>query len=95
VFVWYYFASHLLKEIVTPMPSGVLTTLIWTAHYGGIGLSALVGWRMQKRFQDRTKFLVFWMILGTLVSLLSVFVDKTNGIVVLLLALFLGISLCI
>ncbi len=92
--VWYYFASNILKQTVGEMQiTYLVTVLIWTAHYGGIGLSAIFGYLLQKKFRNRKTFLTFWMLLGILSSITSILVDKTNPTEVFLISLFLGVSL--
>jgi MFS family permease len=93
-FIWYYFASHFLKETVGALNIDYWTTaLIWSAHYGGIIASAVIGYLLTRKFKDRTKFLTFWLALGVIASLTSMAVNITSASCVLFISLFLGISL--
>jgi MFS family permease len=93
-FVWYYFISELLKDIVGTLVIDQLTTIaIWSAHYGGIVFSALAGFLIAKKIKNRTGFLIVWMILGTISSIASIVVDLTYIPNIIAIALFWGISL--
>jgi MFS family permease len=93
-FVWYYFISELLKDIVeTSVSVQGVATAIWSAHYGGIILSAIAGYWLTKKIKNRTDFLIVWMIVGSLTSLLSMFVDLTSAPTILSLALLWGVTL--
>jgi MFS family permease len=93
-FVWYYFAIDLLKSIVGSMQIGQSTiVLIWVLHFGGIGVSALVGASIVKRNKDRSSFMLFWLVFGTIVSFIPFFLNLKEISSVLLLSPLLGVSL--
>jgi MFS family permease len=95
VFVWYFLVINILKDVVGPIQAIDYSSsiLIWSSHFGGIIVSAIVGATMLNRLRDKSRFLVLWVALGVVSSLTSIFVDKTNVPSVAVLALFLGASL--
>ncbi len=93
-FVWYFFVISILQNMVGALHTNYSTTvLIWSAHYGGIAVAAVLGYKLLSRFGDRTKFLGLWMIFGVAASAASILIDKTVVSNVLILALILGVSL--
>jgi len=93
-FVWYYFAIDLLKSIVGSMQiSQSLTVLIWVLHFGGIAVSALIGASIVKRNKDRSSFMLFWLVFGTIVSFIPIFLSLKEISNILLLSPLLGVSL--
>jgi MFS family permease len=93
-FVWYFFVISILKNAIGALQIDYLTTvLIWSAHYGGIAFSAILGYKLLRKFADRKKFLEFWMIFGVVASMASILIDKTIASNVLVLSAVLGVSL--
>ncbi|MCW4025691.1 MAG: hypothetical protein NWF01_11780 [Candidatus Bathyarchaeota archaeon] len=93
-FVWYYCISEFLKDIMNTLTIDQYTSiLIWSAHFGGIIGSAIIGALIIKKIKSRTNFLILWMVLGTISSVTSMLVDLTNIATLFSVALFLGISL--
>lgn len=92
-FVWYYFVIGLLENIVKTAQFDQSTTLlIWALHFAGIIFSALIGALLAKKV-NRSKFILFWMLLGVILSISSIVVDLTSLPSILLLSLLFGVSL--
>jgi hypothetical protein len=87
-FVWYYLAISLLKDIIPQATS----TVIWTAHFGGIGFSAIAGALLLKKIKNRTNFLILWLIMGTISSALPLGLSLVDFSTLTFFSLFLGIS---
>jgi MFS family permease len=93
-FVWYYLIISLLKQAMGSLTLDPSTSiLIWSLHFGGIGFSAIAGALLLKKIKNRTNFLIFWMILGTAASILSMWANLTSISTLAAVALFWGISL--
>jgi MFS family permease len=93
-FVWYFFVINILEGVISKMQIDLITTaLIWSAHFGGIGFSAIIGAKFFGKTKNRFQYLVLWMVLGVIASFASLLIDKTSTLSVLILSLFLGISL--
>ena len=93
-FVWYYFVIEFLKTMVqTAQIDQTTTLLIWVLHFAGIAFSALIGASLAKRVKDRSKFILFWMLLGVILSASSIVIDLTYIPSILLLSLLFGVSL--
>src|SRR4030067_1550530 len=75
-FVWYFFISEMLKDIVTVIQVDQLTALsIWGAHFGGMAFSAIIGAALAKKLKNRMAFLAIWMVFGVTTSLTSIMMD--------------------
>jgi MFS family permease len=93
-FVWYFFAITILIDIVGKNNFDSLTTiLIWSLHFAGISISAIVGALVVNKIKDRTMFLNLWMILGILSSVALFALDLTFIPTFLAISLILGVSL--
>ena len=93
-FVWYYLAARVLINIGIISALNQFTTLLmWALHFSGIIFSALVGASLVNRLGDRKRFLLFWMLLGVVSSIISIAVDITYIPNVLALSLLWGVSL--
>jgi MFS family permease len=66
--------------------------LIWTAHFSGLIISALIGASLTKKI-DQRRFLIAWIALSVISSLGLSALNSANVIILSFLALFLGISL--
>lgn len=84
-FVWYYSALIPLQAI---NPS----ILVWGIHFLGLIVSALFGASLGKRV-DRSRFLIFWMTLGSVLSLFLFGIGTHSLLVTSIISLLLGISL--
>ena len=92
--VWYYLVNELLKDIMETTSMEPFTAqMIWIAHFAGIIFSAIAGAVLAAKVKDRTRFLMFWMVLGIISSLTGAVVDLTYIPNILALSLFFGISL--
>jgi MFS family permease len=93
-FVWYYFAlDFLMNALKAASPNNSTTILIWTLHFGGIIISAIIGSLIIDRLKHRNRFLIAWMILGVLVSIAAITINITSISNILVLAPLLGVSL--
>lgn len=92
-FVWYFFVITILKNVVGNFQSPLLALQIWGIHFLAIVISAIIGANFAGRIHNRSKFLVFWMILGMLSSVFSLFLDVTYVSNALAIAFLLGLSL--
>ena len=93
-FIWYYVVLHFLEDLVTKIsPSlSVSSITIWSLHFSGLIISALVGALTAKKI-ERNKLLIIWMTLGVISSIALLAANTSNVILVSLIGLFLGISL--
>jgi MFS family permease len=93
-FVWYAFVIELLTAIVQTAHINQSTVLlIWALHFGGIAVSALVGAFLAKRIKDRSRFILYWMFLGVILSAISIVINLTLIPNILALSLLFGVSL--
>ncbi len=66
-------------------------TIVWCVHFAGLILAALAGASLSRKF-NRTKFLVFWMILNVAASATLFVLDNASLATAAFLALFYGVS---
>jgi len=93
-FIWYYFVIAFVSDLLGISTIDQFTTiLVWTLHFAGIILSAIVGAVIVKRVRTRSRFLVFWMMLGIASSFSSIIIDLSYIPNVLIMSLLLGVSL--
>ena len=93
-FVWYYLIIEILKSIVqNAQISQSTAVIIWSLHFAGIAVSALIGASLANRIKNRSKFLIFWMILGMTISFISILADLTSVSSIAVLSLLFGVSL--
>ena len=93
-FVWYYFIIITLQTIVqTTQVNQSTIWLIWTLHFAGIAFSALIAASLAKKIKNRSTFILFWMILGVVLSVISIWADLTSISSILALSLLFGVSL--
>jgi MFS family permease len=93
-FVWYYVVLILLlQDIVTNInPSFSQSLLIWSLHFGGLIISAIVGTFVSRKIQQK-QLIILWMALGTISSLVAILINPTSVEQISLIGLFLGVSL--
>jgi len=84
-FVWYYIVLILLQATVNNI-------WVWFIHFSAIIVSALLGASLVKRI-ERSRLLIFWMILGTFSSIVLFGINNASLPVTSLIALLLGVSL--
>ena len=93
-FVWYYFIIITLQTIVqTTQVNQSTIWLIWTLHFAGIAFSALIAASLAKKIKNRSTFILFWMLLGVVLSVISIWADLTSISSILALSLLFGVSL--
>jgi MFS family permease len=93
-FVWYFLIIGLLDSSVTaaqPDPSTKL--LIWSLHFGGICISALAGALLSKKIKNKVHFIYYWMLIGVLLSVISMFFDLAIISNLLVFSVLFGVSL--
>jgi len=88
-FVWYFTVLFKLDEFLQQNPA---SSLVWVVHFSALILSALAGAQFSKQLK-RSKFLVFWMVVGVVSSLMMFALSSTSVLLVCLVSLFLGVSL--
>ena len=92
-FVWYFFVSEILKDIVgTSQIDQTMALLIWASHFVAIAVSVLVGASLTKRKKDRTNFLCLWMVLGTIASFASMALDLAFPPNIVMISIILGVT---
>jgi MFS family permease len=100
-FVWLFCASAILREIVDVAAlSDYEALMVWSVNFCGATVSILTGAFLVGRFHLRVRFLLFWMLFGTISSIAPLFMDTTAvGGVLAVSALFsvslgLGLPVC-
>ena len=88
-FVWYYVVLIRLQD---SLQDNNLSLWIWLIHFSAIIGSALFGASLIKRV-GRSKLVVYWMLLGTISSLLLFGTTEGSFSVISVVALLLGSSL--
>jgi hypothetical protein len=86
-FIWYSLVFNILKVLINEI---VLVT--WAVHFTGAIFSAIFGAMLSEKIRKRTNFLVFWMMFGTISSLVLMFVKSTDIFNVLGISFLFGIS---
>jgi MFS family permease len=93
-FVWYYFIIIILQTILkTTQVDQSTTVLIWVLHFAGIAVSAVIGASFAKKIKNTSRFILFWMLLGVALSVISIRADLTSIPSILALSLLFGVSL--
>ena len=96
-FVWYATILFTLMDTIGTVgePSSfapVTQFLLWGIHFSGLIFSALLGVSLSKKI-GRTKFLMFWMFLSVISSLMLFTLNTSSVLILSLLVLLLGVSL--
>jgi MFS family permease len=93
-FVWYFLIIGLLDSAVQIVkPNQTLTVIIWSLHFGSIAISAVVGAFLSKKIKNRMRFLLCWMIIGSILSILSIGINLQTPASILGFSVLFGISL--
>jgi MFS family permease len=93
-FVWYFYAANILEQIIVKIAADPFTNfLLWSIHFAGIALSALIGAIMSSKMRGRTFFLVSWIMFGAIVSLAPILLNTSDVLTVAFLAGLWGVSL--
>lgn len=87
-FVWYFCVISTLEDVLRSNPS----TSVWIVHFSALILSALVGASLGKRW-NYSKFLIVWMLIGAVSSLMLFVFDSVPELVSILLGLSLGVGM--
>ena len=92
-FVWYSFVIEILEAILQNSQINQSTAwMVWVLHFAGIAFSALIGASLAKHVKNRSRFIIFWMLFGVIVSVVSIVLDLTYIPNILVLSLLLGVS---
>ncbi len=91
--VWYYAVVLVLQGNLARISADTSASLlVWSIHFSGLILAALGGALIAKKIETR-RFLVFWMILGVISSLILTVINTPDFLTVSFLALLLGTTL--
>jgi len=91
--VWYFFAFGILNNIAETMAFDQLTTLIlWGLHFSSAIFSALIGGVLINKREHRSTFLISWMLIGVVSSLVPLAVNITDPAGGLLFASLSGVA---
>ncbi len=88
-FVWYYVVLIRLQD---SLQNNNLSLWVWFIHFSAIIGSALFGASLTKKV-ERSKLVVFWMLLGTISSLFLFGTTVSSFFMICIVALLLGSSL--
>ncbi|MEM3051470.1 MAG: MFS transporter [Candidatus Bathyarchaeia archaeon] len=88
-FVWY---AIILAFLQNSLSDSALLFWVWSLHFLGIIFSGLVGVFLGRKL-DQTRFLIIWLILGSMSSLTLIVVNGSFTMPIIFLAILLGISL--
>lgn len=90
--VWYYFVIQLLLSVVQAQNfQQAISFSIWALHFGGIGLSAIMGALIVRK--SPIGLLFFWIFSGVILSISTIVIDLTVVPNILVLSLLLGVAL--
>lgn len=93
-FVWLFCASAILREIVDVAAlSDYEAFMVWSVNFCGATVSILAGAFLVGRFHLRVRFLLFWMLFGTISSIAPLFMDTTVVDGVLAVSALFSVSL--
>jgi MFS family permease len=93
VFVWYFYAFTILKEIIEGLELTYFENLIlWATNFIGAATSALVGASLTNKLGRRISFILFWILIGVVFSLIPILVNITTIIGALIVSLLFGVS---
>ncbi|MEM2780785.1 MAG: MFS transporter [Candidatus Bathyarchaeia archaeon] len=85
-FIWYFLVFSILKMIITE-----ITVLLWSVHFAGAIVSAVIGAVLSERIRRKT-FFISWMMLGVISSFILSCVTFTSVLNILLISLFTGVA---
>jgi MFS family permease len=93
-FVWYSYATVVLQKSIAALDLDFLPNMIvWSTHFVAMVLSALLGVHLIKKLGGRTRFLVIWVLVGTVASLAPLAFGATNIFNAIALCLIFGFTL--
>jgi len=93
VFVWYTYASAVLKKIVDESVFNSFETLMfYTVSFCGAVVSMLIGAFLVNKFLNRNRFLLVWTLIGMGSSILTFLLGTTTIINVSILSFLFGVS---
>jgi len=87
VFIWYSFAFSVLKGLINETP-----LVMWSAHFLGAIFSAIAGAELSDKIHKKTTFFAFWMVFGTVSSLILTCVNPTSMLEVLTVSFLFGVT---
>jgi MFS family permease len=90
---WYYITFDVLRGM---MDKARLTSSevlgVWTINFTSAAVFALIGARITSKMQRRDRFLLFWLLGGTISSMVPLMFPATNGFGLGIVAFVLGAS---
>jgi MFS family permease len=93
-FVWYFYAAHILEQAISNITTDYLVSLLlWSIHFIGIALSAIIGAVVSSKTSERTPFLARWIMIGALASLAPTIVNMYDVLTVAFVSCFWGVCL--
>jgi MFS family permease len=91
-FVWYYgiinFLANTAKQISTDY-----AIIMWCTHFAGITISALFGALLIRKPEKKNNFILVWLLLGVISSMISIAIGTSTFTNLLAISLFFGVSL--
>jgi MFS family permease len=91
-FVWYYGIIKFLISTVSQIPT-FYSIIIWCSHFAGITISALIGASWTYKIEKKNNFILIWLLLGVISSLISMIINTANFTSLLAISLLFGVSL--
>lgn len=78
-FVWLFCISSILREIVNIGAfSDYEVFMVWSVNFCGAVVSIVVGAFLASKFHQQIRFLLFWILFGTISSIAPIFMDATT-----------------
>lgn len=92
-FTWYFATYFLMAGFIDGIQLNYLETIaVWSVNSGGAALSALLVASQTNRLRDRERFLILWMLLGIVSSIVPLFMVPTSFLGLVLIASLWGVS---
>ncbi len=92
-FTWYFATYFLMAGFIDGLHLNYLETIaIWTIDSGGAALAALLVASQTNRLRNRERFLILWMVLGIVSSIVPLFMVTTSFLGLVLIASLWGVS---
>jgi hypothetical protein len=87
VFVWYSFVFDTLKRLTCENQ-----LIIWSVHFMAGACSAIIGATVTSKINKQRAFLIFWIFLGTISSVIPIFINLANSYNKLIISFLFGVS---
>jgi len=93
-FVWLFGLSKILNEAVNISNfSSYVTAVVWSINFCGAVVSILTGAFLGSKIHQRLRFLLFWILFGTISSFVPLCIDITTTGGILAISLLFSVSL--